>query len=322
MNTINWGIIGCGDVAEVKSGPAFQKVKNSKLIAVMRRNTEKAKDFAQRHQVPFWYDSVDELLKNQLINAVYIATPPSTHLELVKKCLLAKKFIYLEKPMTLNFAEAEELDKVVAENDKLVIAHYRRRLPAFEKVKELIDSNSIGKIVFADIQILQSKKNNIIAKTATNWRLKPEISGGGYFHDIAPHQIDLMYHYFGEIDKAKGFSSSSSENNNVDDVVNGIIEFKNGIQFRGIWNFNVSEKDVKDECKVYGEKGTITFSFFGEKVFLSTNEHEEVFNFTNPKHIQQPMIAETVNYFLDREKNPCSIKEGLTVMKTMDLFTK
>ena len=322
MNTINWGIIGCGDVAEVKSGPAFQKVKNSKLIAVMRRNTEKAKDFAQRHQVPFWYDSVDELLKNQLINAVYIATPPSTHLELVKKCLLAKKFIYLEKPMTLNFAEAEELDKIVAENDKLVIAHYRRRLPAFEKVKELIDSNSIGKIVFADIQILQSKKNNIIAKTATNWRLKPEISGGGYFHDIAPHQIDLMYHYFGEIDKAKGFSSSSSENNNVDDVVNGIIEFKNGIQFRGIWNFNVSEKDVKDECKVYGEKGTITFSFFGEKVFLSTNEHEEVFNFTNPKHIQQPMIAETVNYFLDREKNPCSIKEGLTVMKTMDLFTK
>ena len=321
MNTVNWGIIGCGDVAEIKSGPAFQKVKNSKLIAVMRRNAEKAKDFAKRHQVPFWYDSVDELLNNPTINAVYIATPPSTHLEMVKKCLLAKKFVYLEKPMTLNFSEAEELDEIVTKNDKVVIAHYRRRLPAFEKVKELIDSNSIGKIVVADIQILQSKNNNIIAKTETNWRLNPEISGGGYFHDIAPHQIDLMYHYFGEIKSAKGYATSLT-NTNVDDIVNGIIEFKNGIQFRGIWNFNVAEKDIKDECKVYGEKGTITFSFYDEKVFLSTDELEEVFNFTNPKHIQQPMITQTVNYFLDTDKNPCSIKEGLTVMKIMELFTK
>ena len=95
MKTINWGIIGCGDVAEIKSGPAFQKVKNSKLIAVMRRNSAKAQDFAERHQVPFWYDSVDELLENSEINAVYIATPPSTHLAIAKKCLLAKKFIYL-----------------------------------------------------------------------------------------------------------------------------------------------------------------------------------------------------------------------------------
>ncbi|ARV05875.1 oxidoreductase [Polaribacter sp. SA4-10] len=321
MNTVNWGIIGCGDVAEIKSGPAFQKVKNSKLIAVMRRNAEKAKDFAKRHQVPFWYNSVDELLNNPTINAVYIATPPSTHLEMVKKCLLVKKFVYLEKPMTLNFSEAEELDEIVTKNDKVVIAHYRRRLPAFEKVKELLDSNSIGKIVFADIQILQSKNNNIIAKTETNWRLKPEISGGGYFHDIAPHQIDLMYHYFGEIKSAKGYATSLT-NTNVDDIVNGIIEFKNGIQFRGIWNFNAAEKDIKDECKVYGEKGTITFSFYNEKVFLSTDEHEEVFNFTNPKHIQQPMIAQTVNYFLGTDKNPCSIKEGLTVIKIMELFTK
>lgn len=320
MNIINWGIIGCGDVAEIKSGPAFQKVKNSKLIAVMRRNAEKAKDFAKRHEVPFWYDSADELLKNPTIHAVYIATPPSTHLELVKKCLLAKKFVYLEKPMTLNFSEAKELDKIVTKNDKVVIAHYRRKLPAFEKVKELIDSNSIGKIIFADIQILQSKNNNIIAKTETNWRLNSEISGGGYFHDIAPHQIDLMYHYFGEIKNAKGFSTSLTTNN-IDDIVNGIIEFKNGIQFRGIWNFNASKKEVNDECKIYGEKGTITFSFYGENVFLSTDKGEEVFNFTNPKHIQQPMIAQTVNYFLDTDKNPCAIKEGVTVMKIMELFT-
>jgi len=319
MKTINWGIIGAGDVAEVKSGPAFQKVENSNLLAVMRRNAEKAKDFSERHQVPFWYDSIDDLLANEEINAVYIATPPSTHLEITKKCLAAKKRIYLEKPMTLNSDEASELNKIVKENDTIVVAHYRRKLLPFLKVKELIDSKIIGDITFADIQILQSKENAIITKTEDHWRLKPSISGGGYFNDIAPHQIDLMYYYFGEIADSTGFSHSS-KNNNVDDLVNGIINFKNGVQFRGIWNFNANEKETKDECKIYGTKGTITFSFYDEKVFLTSDEKNEVFSFTNPKHIQQPMIEATVNYFLKKTENPCTVRDGLVVMKVIDSF--
>lgn len=319
MNTINWGIIGCGDVAEVKSGPAFQKVKNSRLVAVMRRNAEKAKDFATRHNVPYWYSSVEDLLNNSEINAVYIATPPSSHLKYTKKCLAAKKLVYLEKPITLNYSEALELNNLIKKDAKLVVAHYRRKLPAFLKVKELIDTHAIGKILFADLKILQSKKNTIIAKTATNWRLHPETSGGGYFHDIAPHQIDLMNYYFGDIKKAVGFANAT--NNKAADLVNGIIAFKNGIQFRGIWNFNVSENAVKDECIIYGENGTITFSFYGEKVIVSTHKKEEIFSFTNPVHVQQPMIESTVNYFLDKTENPCTIENGLTVMKIMDLFT-
>jgi predicted dehydrogenase len=160
----------------------------------------------------------------------------------------------------------------------------RRKLPAFEKVKELINSNVIDKIVFADIQILQSRNKNIITKTETNRRLNPNISGGGYFHDIAPHQLNLMYYYFGKIRSIQDFSTSSA-NTNVDYIINGIIEFKNEIQFRGVWNFNISEKEVKDNCKIYGEKAAITFSYYGEKIFVSTYEYEDIFNFTNPKHI-------------------------------------
>tara|TARA_R110002072_G_scaffold150574_1_gene299011 strand:- start:523 stop:1488 length:966 start_codon:yes stop_codon:yes gene_type:complete len=319
MNTVNWGIIGAGDVAEVKSGPAFNKVKNSKLLAVMRRNAAKAKDFAERHNVPFWYDSIDALLANKDINAVYIATPPSSHLEIAKKCLAAYKYIYLEKPMTLNADEAEELHNIVTENDTIVVAHYRRKLLPFLKVKELIKSNSIGDIMFADIRILQSKENEIITKTEDHWRLKPAISGGGYFNDIAPHQLDLMYYYFGEIKNSTGFSHSL-KNDNVDDIVNGIINFKNGIQFRGIWNFNANKKETKDECKIYGTKGTITFSFYGEKVILTSDDKEEVFSFSNPKNIQQPMIEATVNYFLKKAENPCTVKDGLIVMKIIDSF--
>ncbi len=320
MDAIKWGIIGCGDVAEVKSGPAFQKVNNSELIAVMRRNGAKAKDFSERHKVPFWYDSVNDILNHPEINAVYIATPPSTHLEIAKQCLAANKFVYLEKPITLNTNEAKELEKLVKENNKLVVAHYRRKLPTFKKVKELLDNNSIGKILFADIEILQSKNPSIIAKTDDNWRLKIETSGGGYFHDIAPHQIDLMLHYFGNIKSAEGFSTSIL-NNKVADIVNGIIEFENGIQFRGIWNFIAAEKDVKDECKIYGENGTITFSFYGEEVFLNLSDKNKVFSFQNPAHVQQPLIEQTVNYFLGNTENPCTIKDGVEVMKILDTFT-
>ncbi|MHB0753778.1 Gfo/Idh/MocA family protein [Polaribacter sp. M15] len=320
MNTIKWGIIGCGDVAEVKSGPAFQKVANSELVAVMRRNGEKAQDFAKRHNVPFFYDTVDAIINHPEINALYIATPPSTHLEIAKKCLSAGKFVYLEKPMTIDADEALELEALVNKNDKIVVAHYRRNLPAFQKVKELLEANSIGKVHFANISILQSTTNNVIAKTDDNWRLQPETSGGGYFHDIAPHQIDLMYHYFGNIEKAEGYATST-QNNKVADIVNGIIEFENGVQFRGIWNFIASEKEVKDECKIYGEKGTITFSFYGEKVFLNTTDKEEVFSFENPAHVQQPLIEQTVNYFLEKATNPCSINDGVEVMKILDVFT-
>lgn len=320
MNTIKWGIIGCGDVAEVKSGPAFQKAANSELVAVMRRNTEKARDFAKRHKVPFSYDSVNDIINHKGINALYIATPPSTHLEIAKQCLASGKFVYLEKPMTMNANEARTLETFVKENHKVVVAHYRRSLPAFQKVKELLDSNSIGKVLFADIQILQSRNPSIIAKTDDNWRLKPETSGGGYFHDIGPHQIDLMLHYFGNIKNSQGFSTST-QNNKVADIVNGIIKFKNGILFRGIWNFIASEKDVKDECKIYGENGTITFSFYGEEVFLNTPNNEEVFSFKNPKHLQQPLIEATVNYFLGNGENPCTIRDGVKVMEIMDKFT-
>jgi predicted dehydrogenase len=320
MNTIKWGIIGCGDVAEIKSGPAFQKVKNSELIAVMRRNGTKAKDFAKRHQVPFYYDTINDIINHPEINALYIATPPSTHLEIAKKCLAANKFVYLEKPMTIDANEANQLEQIVRENHKIVVAHYRRKLPAFQKVKDLIDSNSIGKILFADIQIIQSTKASIIAKTDDNWRLKPETSGGGYFHDIAPHQIDLMLHYFGAIKNAQGFATSS-HNNKIADIVNGIIKFENGIQFRGIWNFIASEKEVKDECKIYGEDGTITFSFYGEKVFLNTSKKNEIFSFETPAHVQQPLIEQTVNYFLEKTTNPCTIKDGVEVMKILDTFT-
>ena len=317
--TINWGIIGCGDVAEVKSGPAFQKCRNSHLLAVMRRNGELAKDFAKRHQVPLWYDNVEKLLENKDINAVYIATPPSSHLEYTLLALKAGKDVYLEKPMVLSNQEAKHLKQEVDKsNAKLVVAHYRRFLPMYEKVKEIIDNHIIGDLKFIDLRFLQPFNFNDKA----TWRLDETISGGGYFHDIAPHQIDLMYHFCGNYSKAKGFTVNQSKINLVDDTVNGIINFKNGIQFRGIWSFAIPKYLQEDRCVIYGEKGAIEFSFYEDQLVLKSNDSIETYEFKNPVNIQEPMIQETVNYFLGKRDNPCPVEDGEIVTNIMEAFTK
>ncbi|MDC1276952.1 Gfo/Idh/MocA family oxidoreductase [Algibacter sp.] len=322
MNTINWGIIGCGDVTEVKSGPAFNKVENSRLVAVMRRNAEKAKEYAERHKVPFWYDNADDLLNHEDINAIYIATPPSSHLEYALKALKLNKNVYLEKPMALNSNEAKQIcDTLKSSNAKLTVAHYRRQLPMFLKVKQLIDDAKIGEIRCADIQLLQPLKTDMITVTEDNWRANKSISGGGYFHDLAPHQLDLIYYFLGDYKEAHGFAINQSKTYDADDVVNGIIQLKNGIQCRGLWAFNVNESSNKDELKIFGSLGEIKLSIFGNQIEITKNGTTELLKFKHPEHIQHPMIEATVNYFLGKQDNPCSAYEGLRVMEIIDTFS-
>jgi predicted dehydrogenase len=317
METVKWGIIGCGDVAEVKSGPAFQNVTGSELIGVMRRNAEKAKDFAERHGVPIHTNNAEDLLQHTDINAIYVATPPSTHLAYAKAALAAGKDVYLEKPMALTSQEAGEIVAAVKNSDtKLSVAHYRRKLPAFIKVKALLDESAIGSVLFADIQILQPRNSDIVANSEENWRLNPTVSGGGYFYDLAPHQIDLMYHYFGAFEKIDGYATA--QKNKVEDTVNGIIQFESGVQFRGVWNFTAADNYKKEECIIYGTLGSIRFSFYGDTVILNDRKGETVFEFKNPKHIQQPMIAAVVSYFLGNTENPCPAEDGITVMQAME----
>lgn len=322
MESINWGIIGCGDVTEIKSGPAFNKVKHSKLVAVMRRNAEKAKDYAERHKVPLWYDNADDLLNNDAINAIYIATPPSSHMEYALKALKLNKNVYLEKPMALNAKEAKQIcEALKLSKAKLTVAHYRRQLPMFLKVKQLIDNGEIGTIICADIQLLQPLKTDMITVTEDNWRANKSISGGGYFHDLAPHQLDLIYYFLGDYKEAQGFAINQSKTYDADDVVNGIIELKNGIQCRGLWAFNVNDSSSKDELKIYGSLGEIKLSIFGNQIEITKNGTTELLKFEHPENIQHPMIEATVNYFLEKQDNPCSAHEGLRVMEIIDTFS-
>jgi predicted dehydrogenase len=324
MSTINWGIIGCGDVTERKSGPAFNKVPGSKLIAVMRRDAEKAADYARRHGIAQWYSDAEALMNHEGLNAIYIATPPDSHANYALAALEKGFNIYVEKPVTRNAAEARLIAEAVSDHpkQKLTVAHYRRALPMFLKVKELLESRLIGDVRTVQIRMWQSRRPELIAKTAVNWRLRPEVSGGGYFHDLAPHQLDLMLFYFSEPLSFHGFSLNQSSDTQADDHVCGEILFKNKVVVNGSWCFNVAENQTTDTCEIVGTKGKITFPFFGNFISYKTDQVERTLNFTHPEHIQQPMIEKIVAYFNDEGPNPCPIEEAIVLMDIMDAFTK
>lgn len=321
---INWGIIGCGDVTEKKSGPAFNKVLGSSLIAVMRRDAEKAADYASRHNVAHWYSDADELMKNKNINAIYIATPPASHKDYAITALKNGFNVYVEKPVTLNAAETREIAEAVTQypDQKLTVAHYRRAVPMFLRIKELLNTNLIGEVRTVQIRMWQSSKPALVANVAENWRVKPELSGGGYFHDLAPHQLDLMLFYFGEPEKYTGFSLNQSNETQADDHVCGQIVFKNKVVVNGSWCFNVAQKQAVDTCEIIGTNGSITFPFFGNEIKWKTDTEEQTETFTHPEHIQQPMIEKMVAFFNNEAPNPCTINEAVVLMDIMDAFTK
>lgn len=320
---IAWGILGAGDVAEIKSGPAFQKAENSELVAVMRRNAEKAEDFANRHGVPKWYDNADALINDTEINAVYIATPPKYHRQYAIKALNACKFVYLEKPMALNLEASKEIAAVCEKvNGKLCVAHYRRELDAFQFVEKSIKENVIGDIRFAKITIRQPVEAPLVAKTDENWRLDPAVSGGGLFHDLSPHQIDLMIKWFGAPKEISGVSKNNSGKNLSDDLVIGQFTCSKNILVQGIWCFSVAESQAEDNCTIYGSDGIISFSFYGDAVTWKNGDGNFEKQFENPANIQLPMIQEAVNYFRGQRKNPCSGEDAIKVMEVIDQFTR
>jgi predicted dehydrogenase len=319
MHTINWGIIGCGNVTEIKSGPAFNKVPNSALVAVMRRNATKAADYAKRHNIPRWYNDANALINDPEVNAIYIATPPDSHEAYALAGIDAGKPVYIEKPMTLHYLSALNIATAAnAKQVKVVVAHYRREQPIFKKIKSLLQEKAIGKVRMANIEFCKPSLTAAeLATTEVAWRVNPSISGGGLFHDLAPHQLDLMYYFFGAVEKMNGIAVNQSDNYTADDLVVGNILFKSGVVFTGSWCFNAAK--AIDNCTITGSNGSIHFNIFGgTTITVVVNDITHAFSFDPLQHVQQPMIEKTVQYFLDQAPNPCSANDGAAVMQMID----
>jgi len=295
---IKWGFIGCGEVTEKKSGPAFGLVPGSSVVAVMSRKAERAQSYAQRHHIPRWYTDPQALLDDPEVNAVYIATPPSSHATYAIMAMRAGKPVYVEKPLAATYEECLRVNRVSKETRvPCFVAYYRRYLPYFLRVKEIVESQQIGKVVGVQIRFAVPPRDLDYNRTQLPWRVQRDIAGGGYFYDLAPHQLDLLQEFFGPILRASGFCSNRAGLYETEDTVSASFQFPDGLPGSGTWCFCAHESAKTDRIQIIGDHGQVSFSVFTyDPIELITEEGREQLVIPNPPHVQLPLIQEVVEH--------------------------
>lgn len=263
IRQIKWGFIGCGEVTEKKSGPAFSLVPGSRVVAVMSRNKEKARSYAERHGIPKWYTDPQELVDDPDVNAIYIATPPSTHATFAIMAMKADKPVYVEKPLASNYEDCARVNRIAEKTGvPCFVAYYRRYLPYFLKVKELLQNNAIGHVINVQIRFAVPPRDLDYNRTNLPWRVQPDIAGGGYFYDLAPHQIDMLQQFFGPIIEAKGYKDNRGGLYETEDTVSACFRFDSGLPGSGSWCFVAHESAKEDRIEIIGDRGMLCFSVF------------------------------------------------------------
>ena len=289
---ISWGIIGCGDVTEKKSGPAFYKLPDSRLTAVMRRNRELAADYARRHHVPKYYDKAEDLITDPEVTAIYVATPPKNHYEYAIAAMRAGKPVYVEKPMGLSYDECCRMIEVSEETGtQLHVAYYRRSMPYFLKVKELLDSGKIGTLTGVVLEFVMPPRPEDLDREHLPWRLRREVSGGGYLQDMGSHQINLLQYLFGKISDIRSVAQNRAGLYEVEDYVSAIFTFESGLTATCLWNFATGGGEHEDSVKIFGTKGSIRFSVFDmDRIEVVSNSGTDTIVIPHEEHVQMPNI--------------------------------
>ncbi len=297
LETVHWGILGCGAVCERKSGPQMYRLDHSQLVAVMRRDEARAADFARRHGVARYYTDAAELIADPGVDIVYVATPPASHRELAIRVMEAGKPVYVEKPMAMNYAECREM---IAASERcgvpLYVAYYRRALPYFLKIKELIDQGRIGTPQRVEVRYLRPAGPEDRDPAHLPWRLRREVGGDGYFYDMAPHTLDILDFLLGEISAAEGTKSNLGGLYEVADTVSALLQFRSGVRGTGLWSFVSQPDEQEDSVLIAGTRGSVRFATFAiPPIELLTPDGTERFENAPPEHIQGPLIRTIVD---------------------------
>jgi predicted dehydrogenase len=207
----------------------------------------------------------------------------------------AGKPVYVEKPMALNFGECQEMIEACrSAGVPLLVAYYRRALPRFLKIKELVESWVLGEVRFVSVNLYQPTAREDLDSDSLPWRVVPEIAGGGRFVDLASHTLDFLDYTLGPIAEVSGVASNQAGKYSAEDIVTGTFKFASGAHGVGTWCF--SSFDNFDATEIVGNEGKLSFSTFGsEPVRLTTRAGVQEFSFDPERHIEQPLIQTVVD---------------------------
>lgn len=320
MKEIKWGFIGCGEVTEKKSGPAFSLIEGSSVVAVMSRSADKARSYAQRHGIKHWYTDPQALLDDPEVNAIYIATPPSTHATFAIMAMKAGKPVYVEKPMAANYEDCCRINRISQTTGMpCFVAYYRRYLDYFNRVKQLVSGGEIGNVVNVQIRFAVPPRDLDYNSRNLPWRVQADIAGGGYFYDLAPHQIDLLQEMFGPIIEAEGYTANRGGLYETEDTVSACFRFANGVPGSGSWCFLSHESAKEDSIQIIGDKGSVSFSVFTyAPISLHTQRGHEFIRVDNPPYVQLPLIKNVVEHLQGTAICTCDCVSATSVNWVVD----
>jgi 1,5-anhydro-D-fructose reductase (1,5-anhydro-D-mannitol-forming) len=312
MESVRWGMIGCGDVAEVKAGPGFQNASSSSLVAVMRRDIDKARDFAARHAVGRVHATAADLIADPDVDAVYIATPPSSHCDLALLVASARKPCLVEKPMAMNHQECVRMVEAFdAAGCPLWVAYYRRALPRYLLVRDLLRDGTIGRLTSVQIEVFDRLASG---DRAAAWRFDPSIAGGGLFLDVGSHCIDMIDFLVGPLEEVSAVALNTGGAYRAEDVT--VVSFRAGadVAGSGVWNFNADR--TFDRTRLVGSSGNISFPMFSDDdVVLSDGRR---FGVRNPPHVHQPLIQTIVDELRERGRCESTGRSGCRIAGVME----
>ncbi|MDD6438652.1 MAG: Gfo/Idh/MocA family oxidoreductase [Prevotella sp.] len=298
MKLISWGFIGCGEVTEKKSGPAFNEVEGSHVEAVMSRNEQKARSYAERHNIRKWYTDAQRVIDDPDVNAVYISTPPSSHATFAIMAMKAGKPVYVEKPLAANYEDCARINRVSKETGvPCFVAYYRRYLPYFQRVNDIVRSGSLGHLCNVQLRFSVPPRDlDYNSSKHLPWRLQADIAGGGgYFYDLAPHQLDLLQNMFGVITRAHGYCANRAHLYKAEDSISACFLFENGLPGSASWCFVGHKSAREDRVEVIGDQGRMAFSVYQyDPIQLITGDGTRSITVPNPPYVQLPIIRSVI----------------------------
>lgn len=321
MKIIKWGFIGCGEVTEKKSGPAFNEVEGSTVVAVMSRSEEKARSYAERHNIPRWYTDAQKLIDDPEVNAIYVATPPSSHATFAIMSMKAGKPVYVEKPLAASYDDCARVNRISEQTGiPCFVAYYRRYLPYFQRVKQIVSQGTIGKVINVQVRFaVPPRELDYNHPENLPWRLQPDIAGGGYFYDLAPHQLDLLQEMFGIILEARGICANRGQIYSAEDSVSAIFKFENDLPGSGSWCFVAHDSAREDSIQLIGDQGSLRFSVFDyAPIVLHTSEGTQTISVPNPPYVQYPLIKNVVEHLQGIGVCSCTSVSATPVNWAMD----
>lgn len=306
-------MIGVGSVAEHKSGPAFLLAAGGVLAAVGSRRADQARDYATRHDVPLVFSTPEALIASDRVDAVYIATPPSSHARYALAAARAGKPCCIEKPMTVHLEDAIEICRAFEAADlPLFVSYYRRSLPRFRAVAEIIERGDIGRVESVDWTLTRVGATPVAGE---NWRVHPDEAPGGIFEDLACHGLDLFDQLFGPVTEVGG-SALTYRDAPVPERVEAHWRHGATIDGHGLWDFAAAQRS--DEVTIRGQRGRLRFAMFDDRPIevLPDDGDASQLRIDNPVPIQLPHVI-ALNRSLNRgDAHPST---GVSALRTQQV---